>query len=212
MNEQARKQIEELLAIIDDGGGRGVRLLDDAQRLWQRVCHFLKLGLIRPEADVEALELGCYALQLPYRSGRAMPVGRFGQVSLRDRAEQAAELLISLLGSFIDESLLDRTTRLLHELPQKSPVLDESKLLADAVNLDDFGLVGFIRQAMQLANQGLGVTQVAEGWEKRQQYGYWDARLKDGFHFEPVRQIARRRLANLASAAQMLLDELREEK
>ena len=76
------------------------------------------------------------------------------------------------------------------------------------VNLDDFGMIGLINRAMQLGRQGDGVDQVAEGNQKRDQYGYWEARLKDGFHFEPVRKLARQRLANARAAAKLLDDEL----
>ena len=55
------------------------------------------------------------------------------------------------------------------------------------------------------------MLQVAEGFEKREQYGYWDARLKDGFHFEPVREMAKRRLENARAAARLLLSETQED-
>jgi hypothetical protein len=118
---------------------------------------------------------------------------------------------VSQLGEDVDENLLDRTTRLLQELPQRAPMLDEARLLADAVNLDDFGLTGLVTQVIQLARQGEGVVQVADGCEKREQYGYWDARLRDGFHFEPVRAIARRRLDHARAACNMLREELSED-
>jgi hypothetical protein len=49
---------------------------------------------------------------------------------------------------------------------------------------------------------------VAEGSEKREEYGYWEARLKDGFHFEPVRKLAKARLDNARQASKLLADEL----
>ena len=55
------------------------------------------------------------------------------------------------------------------------------------------------------------MTQLVEGAEKREQYGYWEARLKDGFHFEPIRQIARERLEHARQVAAMLTDELRQD-
>jgi hypothetical protein len=69
-------------------------------------------------------------------------------------------------------------------------------------------MIGFITRAIQLGRQGDGVEQLAEGNDKREQYGYWDARLKDGFHFEPVRKLARQRLENARRAAKLLQDEL----
>jgi hypothetical protein len=64
---------------------------------------------------------------------------------------------------------------------------------------------------IQLARQGDGLKQFVEGLDKREQYGYWEARLKDGFHFEPIRQIAKRRLARAREVARMLTDELKED-
>ena len=104
--------------------------------------------------------------------------------------------------------LLDRTTRLLHELPHRSPVPDEAKLLADAVNLEDFGVIGIGIQVIQLARQGDGLAQLREGMEKREQYNYWDARLHDGFHFSPIRQMAQHRLEHARQVAALLAQEL----
>jgi hypothetical protein len=212
MNAKLRSTLRRALTVVDEHDLKGARLLDDAQRTWQRVRRFLDMGLIGPGADVEALELACYAMQLPLRQVKMLPAGRLGRTNLRDRAEQSAELLVGLLGEQADESLLDRATRMLHESPQRSPVLDEAKVLADAVNLDDFGVTGLFMQAIQISRQGDGLSQVAEGCEKREQYGYWEARLKDGFHFEPVRQIATRRLAESRRVAALLLGELAEDR
>lgn len=184
--------------------------MDDSLRLWQRVRRFLGLNLIPPDIDRDPLELACYALQLPMRQAKPAS-GRLGQTSLKERAEQSAELLIVSVADRAEDALLDRTTRILRELPQRAPRLAEARLLADAVNLDDFGTVGLVLTAMQLARQHVGLSHVAQGYAKRQQYGYWTARLKDGFHFEPVRQIARERLKGAEQMARLLLSELEED-
>lgn len=205
-----RKRLEKALGTVDDQGLLGSRLKDDAARLWQRINRFISMNLIGSQVDGDALELACYAIQLP-RQARGATANRLGRTNLRDRCEQAAELLVSLLGSEADESLLDRTTRLIHEVPHRAPMIDEAKLMADALNLDDFGITGLIVQTIQLAQQGEGVTEVAAAAEKREQYGYWEARIKDGFHFEPVRAIAIKRLATARRVAKMLADELKED-
>ena len=84
-------------------------------------------------------------------------------------------------------------------------------MLADAVNLEDFGVAGLFTQAMHLSRSQGSIELLADGFQKRQQYGYWEARLKDGFHFEPVRQLARQRLNSATRAAELLLAELRED-
>jgi hypothetical protein len=208
--EQALRQHLQQLLAADESGARGTRLLDDAQRLWQRSRRLLALNLIPPDIDRDPLELACYALQLPMRQTKPA-TGRLGQTSLKERAEQAAELLIVSVADHASDELLDRATWILRELPHRSPRLAEAKLLADAVNLDDFGTAGLLLTAMQLARQNVGLSQVAQGCAKRQQYGYWTARLKDGFHFEPVRQIARERLKHAELTARLLLSELEED-
>jgi len=212
MNAKLSTTLRRALAVVDEHDSRGARLLDDAHRLWCRTERFLAMELIGHSTDVDAMELACYALQLPLRQIKMLPTGRLGRTNLRDRAEQSAELLVGLLGDQIDESLLDRTTRLLHELPQRSPVLDEAKVLADALNLEDFGVTGLFLQSIQTSRQGDGLIQLAQGCEMREQYGYWEARLKDGFHFEPVRQIAAQRLVSSRQVAALLLGELAEDR
>jgi hypothetical protein len=213
-DEKLRRRLEQLLGIVDEREGldtRGPRLLDDAGRLWRRIRNFIAMGLVTAAPDVEALELACMSLQFPMRSIKAAAGGKLGRISLKDRAEQAAELLTEAVGGEIDESLLDRTARLLHETPQHPPVMEDAKLLADAVNLDDYGVIGFSLQTIQLARQGDGIAQLVDGLEKREQYGYWEARLKDGFHYEVVRQIARRRLDHIRDVARLLNEELAED-
>ena len=212
LDAKTKQLLERILTAVDDGDPRGPRLMDDAERLRGRIRQFTQMKLLPGAIDESPLELACFALQLPLRQLKLPPAGRSGRPNLRDRAEQAAEMLISLLAGQVDEPLLDRATQLLHELPQRTPILDEARLLADAVNLDDFGVTGLILQALHSGRAGAGMTQLADGLEKREQYGYWNARLKDGFHFDAVRQIARRRLENARRAVTLLLDELKEDR
>jgi hypothetical protein len=205
-----RTRMERALAAVDENDTPGPRLIDDAVRLWQRLARFVAMDLVAEGIDHEALELACYAIQLPVRRPKTTATGRPARSTLRDRAEEAAELLLNVIPN-ADERLLDRTARVLQEMPHRSPMLDEARLLADALNLDDFGITGLVQYTIQLCKSGDGVLQLAAGLEKREEYGYWDARLKDGFHFEPVRQIARRRLDNARHVALLLLTELRED-
>lgn len=206
LDAKLRRKLAQLLGTVDERDTRGPRLVDDAQRLVARVRRFMDMHLVA-EPDADALELACYALQLPMKQLKPPTSGKLGRTNIRDRAEQAAELLVTLASDAIDESLLDRTTRVLHETPHRNPVVEDARLLADALNLDDFGVSGLFQHATMLARQGDGVNQLLEGTKKRDEYGYWEARLKDGFHFEPVRQIAKRRLADARSVAAMLAAE-----
>jgi hypothetical protein len=203
--------ITRRLSTLDDESVLGTRLVGDARRLWRRIDHFIKMGLVTTEVDQAGLELACYALQLPVRQAKGMTAGKLGRTSLRDRCEQAAELMVSLLSDQAEEGLLDNVSKYLLEAPQRMPAVDEARLLADAVNLDDFGIVGLLGQMIQLTLQGQGAAELAEAMQKREEYGYWEARLKESFNFEPIGQIARRRLQQARKVVATLQAELMEE-
>ncbi len=205
------QRLQHALRLIEEPGTAGPRLLDDAHRLWWRIGRFVEMKLVSDGLDLDALELATHALQLPLRRSRTLATGKPARATLRDRAEESAELLVGLIGEQAEERLLDRATRILHEMPHRSPILDEAKLLADAVNLDDFGVTGLVSQVIQLARQGEGMLQFADGCQKRDLYGYWEARLRDGFHFDAVKQLARARLENARRIAEVLLQELRDD-
>src|SRR5687767_7446450 len=211
MDPKMRQRMQRLLETAGETSQPAPRLSGDAARLWARVQRFSAMKLASITDETEAVELACYALQLPMRQRKLLPTGKLGRTSLKERAEQSTELLVSQLGDEIEEDLLDHTTRLLQELPHKSPVLDAAKLLADAVNLEDFGVAGLMNLALQLGRQGDGVLQLSQACEKREQYGYWEARLRDGFHFDAVRNIARKRIDRARQAIKLLSDELAED-
>jgi len=210
MEGKLRRHLEQALREVDEHRTRGNRLIDDAQRLFARVQKFIALKLIASEPDLDALELACWGLQLPQKQSAAS-VGKLARSSLKQRAEQSAELLVTLLTDHADEQLLDRTTRLLLETPHRQPMIEEARLLADAINLEDFGVIGLTTLMIQLGLQGGGVNQLVESYEKRDAYGYWDARLKEGFHFDAVRKIARQRLEQARDAAAALMAELKDD-
>jgi hypothetical protein len=202
------RRVQDELAPSGGAVRKSSRLVDDASRLLRRIDRLVEQRVVAAPVDRDALELACYALQLPLApSSGALSAGRLGLVALKDRAEQAAELLVGLLGG-ADDSLLDRATRILQESPQKTPVLDEAKLLADVVGLDDYGQLGLIRSAIQIGLSGGGAEQVRDAAVKREQYGYFEARLKDGFHFDATRAIARKRLDNARAATKLLVEEI----
>ncbi|HZK81940.1 MAG TPA: hypothetical protein VFC46_12755 [Humisphaera sp.] len=204
--------LQKILTMVDDHGSSSHRLLEDARRLWGRVRRFMGITPIDPaKLDLEAMELACYALQFPHRRVRTIPAARPARPTVRERSEEAIEMLIRLAGKDAGEDLLERTARILREMHQRSPGIDEAKLLTDAVSLDDFGVMGLLRLAVQTARKGGGVSEVTDGIEKRIQYGYWEARLKDGFHFESTQSFARRRLENARKAAELLKAELDED-
>jgi hypothetical protein len=208
---ELKHRLERALSVVDDHGTRGTRLLEDAQRICARIKRLIAKGVVAPETDSSAMEVACYALQLPLKATKSAPAGKLGRTNLRERTEQAAEMLVGIAGDAGNETLIDQTTQILMQVHQRKPEGEQAMLLADALNLEDFGVAGLLVQAILIARQGGGIMLVADGCEKREQYGYWEARLKDGFHFEQTRQIARKRLEHARKMAALLIGELKED-
>jgi hypothetical protein len=211
LDPQIKRRMEKALVVVDDHGTRGTRLLDDADRFCTRLKKYIEMGIVAQETDSLPLELSCYALQLPLKSSMVMAAGKTGRTNLRERAEAAAEMLVGLMADAGYDSLVEQTVGIINEVYQRHPERETAMLLADALNLEDFGVIGLVNQIIGMARLGAGVVQVAEGMEKREQYGYWEARLKEGFHFEQIRGIAKKRLEHARRVANLLMNELRED-
>lgn len=197
-------RVSSLLSTVDHHGTSGRRLVDNSSRLCSMVHQLLSLNLIPAPSDTSALELACSALQLTLRH----PQPTRSPMTLRDRAQTAVELLVSAIPADEDtDGSLSRATLLLQQLPTRSPVLPEARLLADAVNLEDFGITGLLSLFTSLVMTGDGISQFLDACTTREHYGYFDARLAR-FHYEPARQLALQRLANARQCCAMLRAEL----
>src|SRR5690242_1885993 len=104
MTTPLKQQVSALLATVDDRGTPGRRLADNSSRLCSLVRHLMSLGLTPAQTDTDALDLACTAMQLTLRH----PQGGRGPTTLRDRAESAAELLVTAVQPGADPALLDR--------------------------------------------------------------------------------------------------------
>src|SRR4051812_29520751 len=99
LDARLRQRLEQALGVVDDHGTAGPRLLHDALRLGQRVEPLVSMTLVPAEGlDRDALELACYSLQLPLRRSRTLPTGKPQRSTVRERAEESAELLLGVAG------------------------------------------------------------------------------------------------------------------
>ena len=113
-----------------------------------------------------------------------------------------AEKLVDICEEVIEESLaavLEPTqTRNIRRIVRQSfagrAEMREAMILSDARNLEDMGVTGIFNEFRRQVMGGKGVAEAIELWRMKTDYRYWEARLKEGFHFEAVRALARKRL------------------
>jgi len=199
-DSESRSAVQRIATVFAEAGEIAVVLERDARRLFAIAQRLVDMDLVPPPVDLEALELAAWSWHLPL-AGAPPGSRRTGHMGFRERADQSAELL---LGALPDSAAAERAAGILREVPRRATAVNEARILSDAINLEDFGISGVLQAAMRMARRNMALDEVLEALTRRREYGYWEALLKDGFHFEPVRQMARRRL----EAAWRVLDAL----
>ena len=102
--------------------------------------------------------------------------------------ELAAELLAARLADLLSPGSLDIACQAVRQANRRDTDLLEARILSDALNLDEIGMALW-QIVRRHAMDGTGVEVALDTWQRRNEYGYWDARIKR-FRYEPVRQKA----------------------
>jgi len=82
--------------------------------------------------------------------------------------------------------------------------LAEAKILSDADSLDDIGALGVWRDLRRYILEGRAVEDTVRAWRRREQYGYWEARVRDAFNLQTARRLAESRLGAARAFMQQL--------
>jgi len=69
------------------------------------------------------------------------------------------------------------------------------------------GIVGIFSRFRNSSLRGKGPSDVLRSWKKKIDYGYFQARLKESFHFESVKRIAKKRFELTENFMSRLQDE-----
>jgi len=124
-----------------------------------------------------------------------------------EAAEDAGEIAADQLQPLLPPADLDLVLTILSQYRhagRKKPDLLEAQLLSDAVALEDLGLIGLWNQTRPFHAAGKTLQQLLKLWKTQHEYGYWETRLRDGFHFPLARQVAAARLERM----QQIYDQL----
>jgi hypothetical protein len=111
--------------------------------------------------------------------------------------DDAAEIAADGLKDLLPQADLDLMIRILHEHRRRDTHVVEARLLADALALEEFGLVGLWNASRQFHAAGKTLEQLIKLWKAQHDYGYWESRLRDGFHYEVARRAAKDRLTQM---------------
>ncbi len=111
--------------------------------------------------------------------------------------DNAAEMAADQLKEILPTADLDLMLAIFKEHRKRDAASPEARLLADALSMEEFGLIGFWNQCRQFHSAGKTPEQLLKLWKAQHDYGYWESRLREGFHHEASRAAARERLAHM---------------
>ncbi len=190
------------LSITTEQGEQDVYLWEHAARVARNAHGIAGFESIKRHSPDEAATV---AAALYHDAAWAVRV-REGQIARyavhvgaksQDHREQSAAIMEKSLAKLLPKASLARASQTIRTLHDHNVDSIEGRIVADAENLDEFGLLSLWPNIRRGALEGKGVRAAIDTWQRRAEYEYWPALLRDSFQFDEVREIARRRLQKL---------------
>ncbi len=108
--------------------------------------------------------------------------------------ELGAEALQECVGPLLSAETVAIAVRAVRECNDRYSKSPEARVLSEAENLDEIGIMYVLRQFRQYQIEGRPLEQLVATWTRYREYHYWDARINDCLRWETTRHIARVRL------------------
>ena len=154
----------------------------------------------------EAAELGVDRVALSaagiYHDAGWVVQMREGEVAPRElllrptsdiQRELAADWLEARAAQHLAPGSLQRAARAIRQCNDRRTDLIEARILCDAENLDQIGPQSLELLVRKLLSEGRSMADLVAAWDRQEEYHYWQARIKECFHFAGVRDLAQQR-------------------
>lgn len=167
-----------------------------------RVGRLVEFVAALPEAASQGVDLAALtAAGLYHDAGWVLQV-HMGAVSARDillrptsdiQREIAADWLEQQAAGILSPGSIGRAVKMIRQLGDRRTDLLECRILADADNLDNIGPQAIGLMIRKMLAEGRTLADLVAAWDRQEEYQYWQARIKECFHFKAIRGIAQRR-------------------
>lgn len=197
------------LVITTACGDKDVLLWEHSSRVARNAQHIVGLP------DVEATVADEEAIVVAALYHEAGWIARFNRGEIErsdilvrstheDHREESAAMLERGMTKVLPAETLTQALHAIRAMDDRQTERNEAMVLMDADHLDEFGVISLWPIARRGLLDGKGIQAAIETWRRRKEYRFWEARLRDSFHFDSVREVARARLAQLDEVMQML--------
>lgn len=202
------------LVIETEQGDQDLFLWEHADRIAQSAQAIMRLPRVRTQAPDQIIVV---AAALYHDAGwiARLEDGEVQRSEILVRPpsnthrEQSALYMESRLEELLPPKVLERASIAVRSMNDRNIESIEGQIVAEAENLDEFGLLAFWPNIRRHALDGRGVQAAIDTWNRQKEYRFWTARLNDSFRFDEVRQLARERLAKYERAMEELAEQHR---
>lgn len=209
-----RKIAQQALKVSTSGGADDNWLWDRSQRVARNVEHICRL----PEITGANLAIDMFCLVsaayfsdsgfIHYADPEDMTArAALSDLNVSDLRDFSTQVVSDKLTGKFSVGKIEKINKIIIESSNKLPEMPEASILSDGRNLDDMGAVGIFNEFRRYAVHGKGAGDAIDNWQRKIDYRYWEARLKESFRFESVRKVADRRF----HAAEYFMEQLRVE-
>ncbi|UCD29449.1 MAG: HD domain-containing protein [Planctomycetota bacterium] len=131
------------------------------------------------------------------QSGRLLPQEIFLRPATDLLRELGADWTTERLTDLVPEGVLNSAAQIIRQVGNRQTNILEAQVLAEADNLDEIGPQAICLMIRKQQAEGRTLQNLIDTWERRDQYNYWEARIKDCFRFPSVRRLAEHRLEKM---------------
>jgi len=183
-------------------GGQEGWLWDRTLRILRNIEHICRL----PELAEQAISIDRFCLVaaayfsdsgLVHLSGiqKTSQQGPSADMMNADLCKFSTQTVSQKLADVVTGTRIDKINKILTESFNRLTDSTEATILSDGRGLDDLGAAGLLGALRRQFLDGKGVSDILESWNRKIEYGYWRARLKESFRFDAVRLIAEQRFS-----------------
>ncbi len=203
------RQARTDLVVTSEPGHEDLFIWEHAARVARTAVYISRFPVAssyRPDGDV-VLSAALYNQSVwvqKLREDRTKAAELLSKPSSDQDLEQSAQIFCDSLAGTLPDATIVSTSTTIRLLNSRSADKVELCIVSDALSLEEFSFASLWPIIRRGVLEGRGVQSVLDTWDRRGEYQYWSARLKDGFHFEPIRTLARKRLADFEQWIDML--------
>lgn len=198
--DTVRRLAQQILTVSASNGDPDNSLWDHAQRLVLNVEYISRLpelansGLQIDRFSLTTAAYFCDAALAGYADAHnaAAPLA-LADVNPDNLREFSTQIVAEKLADTLPGPKIDKINKIILESGNHLTEMTEAMILSDAHSIDDMGVVGIFNESRRYVIHGRGVSDALKSWKRKIDYRYWNARLKESFHFQSVRNLAAQR-------------------